>query len=94
MIIEDFAEIKAQKLPVMKVEKPGKVVKEKRKSFSALFLETLHKTNFSEPPCRGGVRILKNAPKAKYSLGKILKGEKKNFYELSLRSCSITSTIQ
>ena len=39
---------------MLKVEKPENVVSEKRKSFSALFLETLHKKNFFEPPCRGG----------------------------------------
>ena len=67
--LEDFEHFQKRSnykgtFPVMKVEKPENVVSEKRKSFSALFLETLHKKNFSEPPCKGGVRILKNAPKA------------------------------
>ena len=45
---------------VLKVEKPEKVVWASSKSFSALFLETLHKKNFFELPCWGGVRFLKN----------------------------------
>ena len=47
--------------PVLKVEKPENVVWEKRKSFSALFLKTLRKKNFFEPPFSGGGgRIPKN----------------------------------
>ena len=62
--LEDFEQFQTRPnykgtFPVMKVEKPEKVVWEKRKSFSALFLETLHKKNFSEPPCRGGFEFSK-----------------------------------
>ena len=45
---------------MLKVEKPEKGVSASSKSFSALFLESLHKKKFFEPPCRGGVRIPKN----------------------------------
>ena len=43
-----------------KIEKPEKVVFGSSKSFSALFSESLHKINFFELPCWGGIRILKN----------------------------------
>ena len=42
---------------VLKVEKPENVVWEKRKSFSALFLETFNKKKFFELPCREGLEF-------------------------------------
>ena len=50
--------------PVMKVEKPEKVVSGSSKSFSALFLENLHKKKFFEPPCMGGGKNLQNRSNA------------------------------
>ena len=49
--------------PVLKVEKPEKVVWEKRKSFSALFLETLLKKKFLSPHVGGGFEFPKIAQK-------------------------------
>ena len=67
--LEDFEHFQTRPnykgtFPVLKIEKPEKVVWEKRKSFLALFSETLHKKKFFEPPCRGGVRIPKSRTNA------------------------------
>ena len=46
---------------MLKIEKPEKVVWAGLKSHSALFLETLGKKKFFEPPCRGGFEFPKIA---------------------------------